>query len=260
MLNWLEPYRNGTKVSAAQGRAAYARYYGADESCDEFDLDEEDGWPIPRRPLMGYASMTGTLRNLAALDDAGWHVLLSPAGSLNPKGRPFALDNGAWTAHQQGTEFDSDAFMRAVDKVGENAEWIVLPDIVMGGQKSLDLSLSWLEKLNGLPTRLLIAVQNGMTPEDVRHYLNPMVGIFVGGDTAWKEETTPMWGSLARRRNCYLHVGRVNSQRRIAICAAAGADSFDGTSVTRYAVTMRPLDAARRQSDLFPASGIWTDM
>jgi hypothetical protein len=69
-----------------------------------------------------------------------------------------------------------------------------------------------------------------------------------------------MWGSLARRRNCYLHVGRVNSQRRIAICAAAGADSFDGTSVTRYAVTMRPLDAARRQSDLFPASGIWTDM
>lgn len=260
MLEWLEPYRNGAKVSTAQAFAAYARYYGADESCDELGLDEEDGCAIPRWPLRGYASMTGTLRNLAVLDDAGWHVLLSPAGSLNPKGRPYALDNGAWTAHQQGTEFDTDAFMRAVDKVGERAEWIVLPDIVMGGQRSLDLSLSWLDKLAGLPARLLIAVQNGMTPDDVRHHLNPMVGIFVGGDSAWKEETTPMWGSLARRRNCYLHVGRVNSQRRIAICAAAGADSFDGTSVTRYAVTMRPLDAARRQSDLFPASGIWTDI
>jgi len=260
MLEWLEPYRNGTKVSTAQAIAAYARYYGTDESCDELGLDEEDGSAIPRWPLRGYASMTGTLRNLAALDDAGWHVLLSPAGSLNPKGRPYALDNGAWTAHQQGTEFDSDAFMHAVDKVGEKAEWIVLPDIVMGGQRSLDLSLSWLEKLAGLPARLLIAVQNGMTLDDVRNHLNPMVGIFVGGDSAWKEETTPMWGSLARRRNCYLHVGRVNSQRRIAICAAAGADSFDGTSVTRYAVTMRPLDAARRQSDLFPASGIWTDI
>lgn len=260
MLEWLEPYRNGTKVSTAQAMAAYASYYGCDHSCDELDLDEEDGWAIPRWPLKGYASMTGTLRNLAALDSAGWHVLLSPAGSLNPKGRPYALDNGAWTAHQQGTDFDIDAFMRAVDKVGEFAEWIVLPDIVMGGQRSLDLSLSWLEKLAGLPSRLLIAVQNGIEVDDVRSYLNPSVGIFVGGDTAWKEQTTPTWGSLARRRNCYLHVGRVNSQRRIGICAAAGADSFDGTSVTRYAVTMRPLDAARRQSDLFAASSIWTDL
>ena len=109
-------------------------------------------------------------------------------------------------------------------------------------------------------TRRVIAVQNGMQPDDVRRYLNPMVGLFVGGDTAWKESTCETWGSLARRRNCYLHVGRVNSQRRIGICAAAGADSFDGTSVTRYAVTMRPLDAARRQSNLFPASQIWTDI
>jgi len=260
MFKWCEPYSAGRKLSHTQAFAAYARYYGCDESCDEFDLDEEDGWAIPRSQMRGYASMTGTVRNLAALDQAGWHVLLSPAGSLNPKGRRYSLDNGAWTAHQQGTEFDTDAFMRAVDKVGEFAEWIVLPDIVMGGQRSLDLSLSWLEKLEGLPSRLLIAVQNGIEVGDVRSYLNPSVGIFVGGDTAWKEQTTPTWGSLARRRNCYLHVGRVNSQRRIGICAAAGADSFDGTSVTRYAVTMRPLDAARRQSDLFAASSIWTDL
>lgn len=169
-------------------------------------------------------------------------------------------DYGAWSAFQQDRAFDTDAFLRAVDLVGEHADWIVLPDIVLGGQRSLDLSLSWLDKLKGIPTRLLIAVQNGMQPDDVRRYLNPMVGLFVGGDTAWKESTCETWGSLARRRNCYLHVGRVNSQRRIGICAAAGADSFDGTSVTRYAVTMRPLDAARRQSDLFPASQIWTDI
>lgn len=258
MFNWCKPYEQGQRYSRMQAVAAYAAYYGCDESCDELDLDEEDGWAIPRSPMRGYASMTGTLRNLAALDQAGWHVLLSPAGSLNPKGRPYALDNGAWSAFQQGTEFDGNAFLRAVDKVGEHAEWIVLPDIVMGGQRSLDLSLSWLDRLAGLPTRLLIAVQNGMTVDDVRHYLNPSVGIFVGGDTQWKETTTQEWGSLARRRNCYLHVGRVNSQRRIRICAAAGADSFDGTSVTRFAVTMRPLDTALRQSDLFPASEIWS--
>ena len=263
MLNWCESYQTGSKVSSAQGRAAYARYYGCDEIADELELDglhEEESRPIPRALLRGYASMTGTRRNLAVLDAAGWGILLSPAGALNARGRQYALDNGAWTAFQRGTAFDGDAFMRAVDRVGEHAEWIVLPDIVVGGERSLELSLTWLEKLKGLPTPLLIAVQNGFTIEDVRSYLNPMVGIFVGGDTQWKEDTTAMWGSLARRRNCYLHVGRVNSQRRIAICATAGADSFDGTSVSRYAVTMRPLDAARRQSDLFPASGIWSDI
>ena len=263
MFSWCVQYQNGAKVSAAQGRAAYARYYGCDEQADDLERDglhEEISNLIPRAQLRGYASMTGTRRNLAALDGAGWHVLLSPAGSLNPRGRSYALDNGAWSAFQHGTSFDGDAFMRAVDKVGEHADWIVLPDIVMGGERSLALSLTWLDRLKDLPTQLLIAVQNGFTTEDVRSYLNPMVGIFVGGDTAWKEETTPMWGSLCRRRNCYLHVGRVNSQRRIAICAAAGADSFDGTSVSRYAVTLRPLDAARRQNDLFPASEIWSEI
>ena len=261
MFQWQSAYQAGRKTSYAQAFAAYAAYYGCDESSDELGSEIDDqGWAIPRAQLRGYASMTGTRRNLAALDAAGWHVLLSPAGLLNPRGRAYALDNGAWSAFQQDRAFDTDAFLRAVDLVGEHADWIVLPDIVLGGQRSLDLSLSWLDKLKGIPTRLLIAVQNGMQPDDVRCYLNPMVGLFVGGDTAWKESTCETWGSLARRRNCYLHVGRVNSQRRIGICAAAGADSFDGTSVTRYAVTMRPLDAARRQSDLFPASQIWTDI
>lgn len=260
MLDWLAPYVTGHRVSHAQGMAAYAAYYGCDESCDELDLAEEEGGEIPRAPMRGYASMTGTLRNLRALDDAGWHVLLSPAGSLNPKQRLYALDNGAWSAYQQGVPFDDDAFLRAVDKVGEHAEWIVLPDIVLGGLASLELSLAWLDRLKGFPTRLLIAVQNGMTPEHVRSYLNPSVGLFVGGDSAWKEGTSTMWGSLARRRNCYLHIGRVNTQRRIAICAAAGADSFDGTSVSRYAVTMRPLDTALRQADLFAASRIWSEV
>lgn len=63
------------------------------------------------------------------------------------------------------------------------------------------------------------------------------------------------WGVLARRRNCYFHVGRVNSARRIATCSAAGASSFDGTSVTRFAKTLPRLDAAlgfaEDQPDLF---------
>jgi hypothetical protein len=56
--------------------------------------------------MIGYASRTGTRRNLAALRAAGWRLLLSPTGVLRTEGFRYALDNGAWTAHQQGTEFD----------------------------------------------------------------------------------------------------------------------------------------------------------
>lgn len=85
-----------------------------------------------------------------------------------------------------------------------------------------------------------------MALADVRPFLGPNVGVFVGGapTTNWKEETTPMWAKACREVGAWCHVGRVNSQRRIAILAAAGATSFDGTSATRYAVELPKLHRA----------------
>lgn len=252
---WLAPYANGEKQGYAQAYMAYAQYYCVDGSAD--DLVEEgleERLTMQRPAMIAYASRTGTRRNLEGLRRAGWHLLVSAKGVLRTEGMPYALDNGAWTAYQQGQPFDEDAFMRALDLVGEKAEWVVLPDIVQGGLMSLDYSLRWLERLRGMPTPVLIAVQDGMQIEDVRSLLSPSVGIFIGGSTEWKEATAGIWGSIARRRNCYLHVGRVNSVRRIRICAAAGANSYDGTSASRFAISLPPLDAATRQEDLFSSS------
>lgn len=251
---WIAPYEAGQRQGWAQNVMAYADYYCVDGSADD-DFSIEERLVIDRPPMVSYASRTGTKRNLDALRRAGWHLLVSAKGTLRNEGMPYALDNGAWTAYQQGQAFDEEAFLRAVDKLGELAEWIVLPDIVEGGLASLDYSLRWMERLRGIPTRLLIAVQDGMQVEDVRCMLNPTVGIFVGGSTEWKEATAVAWGSVARRRNCYLHVGRVNTVRRIRICAAAGASSIDGTSVSRFSKTLPPLDAAMRQVDMFSAAG-----
>jgi len=54
------------------------------------------------------------------------------------------------------------------------------------------------------------------------------------------------WGDLARQMNCYLHVDRVNTARRIRLCQKAGAASFDGTSISRFATTIERLDSTRR--------------
>lgn len=256
---WSHPYLTGERIGYAQAVMAYADYYCVDGSAD-LDPEVEERIELQRPPLVGYASRTGTKRNLAALRSAGWRLILSATGCLRTEGMRYAVDNGAWTAFQQGSAFDENAFLRAIDKVGERADWIVIPDIVAGGLRSLEYSLSWLDDLKRLPTQLLLAVQDGMTPDDVREYLSPAVGIFVGGSTEWKERTANQWGHLARRRNCYLHVGRVNSQRRIAICAGAGANSFDGTSATRFLKSLPRLDRACQQGDLFAATHRWIEI
>ena len=200
--------------------------------------------------MICYASRTGTRRNLAALRAAGWRIMVSARGCLRSEGFAYALDNGAWTAHTHDEPFDSAAFLRAVAALGAGADFVVAPDIVCGGPESLDLSLSWLDGLLAVTRRVLIPVQNGMTPDDLRPHLSDRVGLFVGGDDAWKESSCAMWGRLAREVGCWLHVGRVNTARRIAICAAAGADSIDGSSVSRFAVTLPRLDNARRQTSM----------
>lgn len=225
--------------------------------------------------MIGYASRTGTIRNLEALRAAGWGLLVPASGDHRAEGfSPYALDSGAWAYHGQGVPFDVGSFEKLVGSLGEGAEFIVLPDIVGGGQASLKLSMEWLSRLEGVGRRRLIAVQDGMSPWDVEPLLGPTVGIFVGGSTAgpqvrgmssgvpgptwtaedprggWKWRSLPFWGHLARRTGCYLHVGRVNSSRRILECSRVGADSFDGTSVTKWAKNITKLDASLRQGAL----------
>jgi hypothetical protein len=208
--------------------------------------------------MIAYASRTGTRRNLAALRDAGWRLIVSARGVLRTEGFRYALDNGAWTAFQRGEAFDVPAFERAVKLLGAGADWIVLPDIVMGGKASLDLSIRWLRKLRRRVSlreaHFLIAVQNGMEAGPmlgrIKRAIGARVGIFVGGDTEWKLATMAFWARLAHACGAICHVGRVNTARRIHACEAAGVDSFDGSSASRFAVTLRPLELARQQIDV----------
>jgi hypothetical protein len=199
--------------------------------------------------MIAYASRTGTRRNLMALRAADWRLMVTPA-CPRTEGFRYALDNGAWGAFLQGKSWDADAFVRMVVDLGMGADFVVIPDVVGDGRRSLARTRAWLPLLLGRVGLLLIAVQDGITPQDVRLFLGANVGLFIGGSTAWKLATLGSWGTLAADIGCYLHVGRVNTQRRIARCHAVGAQSFDGTSVSRFAITLAELEPARRQGGL----------
>jgi hypothetical protein len=197
--------------------------------------------------MISYASRTGTRRNLDALRFSGWRLLVSAAGCHRSEGFQYALDNGAWTAFQQGRTFDEFAFTRALRKMGRDADWTVVPDIVAGGLASLEMSLRWMRVVLDESPRALIAVQDGMSPNDVAEFIGPRVGVFIGGSTSWKLSTMSTWSTLAQNKGAWCHVGRVNSVRRISACAGCGATSFDGTSATKFAVTIPKLTHARDQ-------------
>jgi hypothetical protein len=201
--------------------------------------------------IIAYASRTGTKRNLDALRARQWRLLISATGVLRDEGfDEVAIDNGAWAAFLKGREIDLDLLWRCLRLFGARANWATLPDIVAGGQRSLELSLTWMRRVLDECQMALLPVQDGMTVADVEGVIGARVGIFVGGSTAWKLQTMAQWSELARARGAWCHVARVNTARRIAACQAVGATSFDGTSATRYAKTLPLLDGAKRQRQL----------
>jgi len=175
---------------------------------------------------------------------------VSATGALRTEGFPYCYENGAWTAHQQGREFDAAKFRKGLHKLGADADFTVVPDIVGAGLESLAFSLSWLDEVLASSPRALLPVQDGVDLADVEPHLSDRVGIFVGGNprTNWKERTLPMWAKACRDIGTWCHVGRVNTQRRIHLCAAAGATSFDGTSATRWAKSLPILQRAVAQT------------
>ena len=188
--------------------------------------------------------------NLGALRDAGWRLLCSPVQPRPAVGFGYAVDNGAWPIHTAGRAWDDGAdlaFRLLVDRIGAGADWVALPDVVMGGRASLELTLRYLGE--AWPCPVLIPVQDGVTEAEIRPLLSARVGVFVGGSTDWKELTAARWATLTGEVGAYCHVGRVNSRRRIFLIGAV--DSWDGTSATRYSKNVPLLDGARRQVGLW---------
>lgn len=209
-----------------------------------------------------YASQTHGTRNLNALQENGFRILVTPDTYRGEKSLywkdgtkfPYAMDNGAYGCHLRNEDFNFEKFEKMVLEAGEGADWVVAPDIVGGGLASLEMSVSWRKHYDG---RALIAVQDGMRPKDVVNLLGPRTGIAVGGTTEWKLRNLPIWGKCASRAGCYLHILRVNSRKRLHACRIAGAHSTDGTNATIFSVKAPRMaawaDEAERQKPL----GIW---
>lgn len=181
-----------------------------------------------------------------------------------PKKGRWAFDNGAYTDWKNGEPFDNEEFLRRVRQVADLPEerlpdWCVCPDVV-GTETSLLYSLRWRSMLRDYAPQLkwYLALQDYVHPDDVGHALclEHFDGLFVGGTTEWKLDTSSAWVEWGHRRGLPVHVARVNGPNRLRWAVTIKADSVDGTgwvhAGARWLPHLQELPEPEREG-LFPA-------
>jgi len=147
----------------------------------------------------------------------------------------YFLDNGAFRYWRKGEKFDERPFLNLIDislKAKRKADFLVLPDLIGEGVKSLEFSGSYAERLRGVGIPFALALQDGMEEKDVREFVETynVKVLFVGGTTEWKWRTAPKWRKLAKELSVVCHIGRVPSAKRVKQARRIGVDSIDTTA------------------------------
>jgi hypothetical protein len=150
------------------------------------------------------------------------------AGNTVAKGRDWCADNGAYT----GTYPGDDPFLTWLGErahLADRCAFAVAPDVPFDAAGTLDRSGPMLDRIRSAGYPAGYAAQNGaeapgMVPWDLFDVL------FLAGDTPWKLGAAAR--ALTAEAHAYgkrVHMGRVNSRRRLQYAAATGCDSADGT-------------------------------
>jgi len=195
--------------------------------------------------LVGGTKSKKIIKRLNAL---GWGRIWNEGRTYHSPKEPWALDNGAYAAYLNGTEFDQVQFLHRLRDAAQRAphrpEFVVLPDIVAGGLASLELSEKWLgilhtdtmqerhgftpidyHTIRGWPKYL--AVQDGLLETHITdRIIREIAGIFVGGSNGFKS-TAQLWTSFAHKNDLKCHYGRAGTLKKLDHAIESGVDSLD---------------------------------
>ena len=178
---------------------------------------------------------------LDKVKEYGLGIMISSSPTFSPVKEfsqvPCALDNGAFVAYKKGYPFPEKVFLNTLDKcykLNIPLDFIVCPDIIAGGEKSLNFSIEWATgRLKTAPS-LALVVQDGMTAHMIDAYvLSLFECIFVGGTVEWKWKTADGWVKFAHASNKKCHIGQVGQKRYLSFAKHIQADSVDSTSIAR---------------------------
>lgn len=150
---------------------------------------------------------------------------------------PWALDNDAFSG------FDPARYMAMLERLRPDAPsalFAVVPDVVEDHEETCYLWERWAPYVSGMGYRAAFVLQDGATDfYDVPHDAG---ALFVGGSTGFKlGEVAERIVGEARRRGMWVHMGRVNTVRRLRYAASIGVCSVDGSGWSRFTATWTHL-------------------
>ena len=174
---------------------------------------------------------TRSATNLKIIRENEWGRIFLKAKPTPQPFEPWGFDNGAFEAFNKKQPFPGFEFMRRLDvayRINSYPCVAVCPDIVAGGLTSLDFSLKWREKLRDIDWPWYLAVQDGMTVEQVEPILGWFAGIFLGGSDKFKPQAY-RWCRLAHKHQKKFHYGRAGTRKKIQSAYNVGSDSLDSS-------------------------------
>lgn len=154
--------------------------------------------------------------------------ICSPAaGNSTIPGVDWCADNGVFGGKYPG----DDAYLGWLGERSwavADCAFAVAPDVVCDAQATLDRSAAMLPAIRRVGYPVALAAQNGL--ERLTVPWRAFDVLFLGGDTEWK--IGPYARRLSADARAYgkrVHMGRVNSLRRMRTAAWMGCHSADGT-------------------------------
>lgn len=198
---------------------------------------------------------TATLRGLPL--DAPVGHLITPANwnridLAMASGRPVAFDNGCGP-RQDGTPgtLDEAAYLAMCEEVARLRPvspspvlWVAAPDAVGDPYETRRLWRQWWPILSRMGLPAAWVAQDGCERDELAMWGGPRC-VFIGGSTDYKEsEAARRLCRIAKEMGKLVHIGRVNSERRLRLFDDIGRDprtgapyqidSLDGTQFSMY--------------------------
>lgn len=202
---------------------------------------------------MLYLATASGLRVREAMTAGLLGSIHTTAGGTPPiPGIPWCADNGCFSdAFDEGKWW---AWLSRTDPAG--CLFAVAPDVLADAAATLTRSAPWLPRIRDLGYPVALVAQDGLETLDVPW--DAFDALFIGGTTAWKLGAAARdLATQAKNRGKWVHMGRVNSQRRYTYARHIGCDSVDGTYLVFGPDTNLPdvlsWTRSANQGDLFAA-------
>lgn len=180
-------------------------------------------------------------------------------GNRRPPGVLWCADNGCFSERWEPAEWWR--FLEANAADAATCLFATAPDVVGDAVATEERAKPWLARIRDLGYPVAYVAQNGMEFSSWDLW-DEIDCLFIGGTTAWKlgPEACNL-AAVASSMGKWIHVGRVNSERRFRYAQAIRADSCDGTYLTygpsKNLTNVLAWERTNQQPALLDAADVW---